>query len=79
MDERPDEAQDLGDALRVDRDGRFVEDEDVGRLHQRVGDPEALAHAARIRLDESSATTGQPDLVEDLVDRPLAPRRRAAR
>ena len=60
--------EDLGHAERVDRGRRLVEDEDVGVLHERVGDAEALEHAARIGLDAVVGPVGQPDLLEDLVD-----------
>ena len=58
---------------------RLVEDQEVGRLDQRVGDAEALAHAARVGLDRGRRPGGQPDLVEDLVDGGLAPRRGGGR
>ena len=46
VDELAEQVQDLDDAERVDRGGRLVEDEQVRRLDQRVGDAEPLAHAA---------------------------------
>ncbi len=56
------------DAERVDGGRWFVEDQDVGVLHERVSDAQALEHAARIRLGLVVGAIGQPDLVEDLVD-----------
>ena len=67
VDQRPEEVEDLDDAERVDGGRRLVEDEDVGRLHQRVGDAEALLHAPRVRLDPVVRAIGQADLLEDLV------------
>jgi hypothetical protein len=70
-DEGAEEVEDLGDAERIDRGRRLVEDQDVRILDQGVGDAEALKHAARVRLGEVIAAGGEPDLVEDLVDRRL--------
>ena len=56
------------DADRVDRRRRLVEDQDVGILDQRVGDAEALEHAARVRVDAVVGAIGHADLLEDLVD-----------
>ena len=48
-DERPEQIEDLGDAERVDRGRRLVEDQDVRILDQGVGDAEPLEHAPRVR------------------------------
>ena len=69
--ERLEQLEDLLDADRVDRGRRFVEDQDVGVLDERVGDPEPLAHAARVRPDLVAAAIREADLAEDLVDRLL--------
>ena len=61
---RRDEGQDLAHALGVDVHRRLVEDEDRRVLHQRVGQAEALAHAARVAPDLAVGHVGQPDLVE---------------
>ena len=50
VDDAPQELEDLDDAERVDRGRRLVEDQDVGVLHERVGDAEALEHAPRVRV-----------------------------
>ena len=67
--ERLEQLEDLLDADRVDRGRRLVEDQDVGVLDERIGDPESLAHAARVRPDLVAAAIRQADLAEDLVDR----------
>ena len=69
--ERLEQLEDLLDADRVDRGRRFVEDQDVGVLDECVGDPEPLAHAARVRPDLVAAAIREADLAEDLVDRLL--------
>ena len=69
LDEAPEELEDLGDAERVDRRGRLVEDQDVGILDQRVGDAEALEHAPRVLLGLVVGPGRQADLLERLVDR----------
>ena len=68
VDELAQEVEDLDDAERIDRGRRLVEDQQVRRLDQRVGDAEPLAHAARVLLDRVVGPIGQPDLLEDLVD-----------
>ena len=68
VDELAQQVQDLDDAERVDRGRRLVEDEQVRRLDQRVGDAEPLAHAARVGLDRIVRPVGQADVGEDLVD-----------
>ena len=55
-------------ARRVDGDRRLVEDQDGGLLDQRVGDAEALAHAAGVRLGLAVGGVLEADLVEQLVD-----------
>ena len=68
VDQPAQQVEDLDHADRVDRRRRLVEDEQVRRLDQGVGDAEPLAHAARVRLDRVVGATRQPDLLEDLVD-----------
>ena len=71
VDQPAQQVEDLDDADRVDRRRRLVEDQQVGRLDQGVGDAEPLAHAARVGVDPVVGAVGQPDLLEDLVDRVL--------
>ncbi len=59
VDEPAQELEDLDDAERVDRRGRLVEDQQVGRLDQRIGDAEPLAHAARVGLDPVVGAIGR--------------------
>ena len=79
VDEPPQQLEDLDHAERVDRGGRLVEDEQVGRLDEGVGDAEPLAHAARVGLDRVVGAIGEADLREDLVDRRSPPRPCAGR
>ena len=78
-DEPAQQVEDLRDAERVDRRRRLVEDQDVGILHERIGDAEPLEHAARVRVGPVVGSVGQADLVEDLVDRRLPLRSRGSR
>ena len=48
--ERAEQVQHFDDAEGVDRGRRLVQDQDVGVLHQGVGDAEALEHAPRVRI-----------------------------
>ena len=57
-------------ALRIDADGRLVEDQDVGIVDQRGGDVEAPLHAAAEGLRLVAGAVGQADQLR-------APRRRA--
>ena len=45
--ERPDHVEQLQGRLRVESGGGLVQNRDRGFLHQDLGEPEALAHAAR--------------------------------
>ena len=67
-DEPAEQVEDLDDADRVDRRGRLVEDQEVRRLDQGIGDAESLAHAAGVGADPVVRTVGESDLGEDLVD-----------
>ena len=66
-----DQGEQLADTLGVDVHRRLVEDEDRRVLHERVGEPEPLAHAAREVADLAVGGVDQPDVVEQ--------RRRCAR
>ena len=68
-DERSEQIEDLGDAERVDRGRRLIEDQNVGILDERIGDAEALEHAARVGVGAVVGARRQADLLEDLVDR----------
>ena len=68
VDEPAQQLEDLDDADRVDRGGRLVEDQEVGRLDQGIGDAEPLAHAAGVGADPVVRAVGEADLGEDLVD-----------
>ena len=66
--EPPEQREQLLHARRVDRDRRLVEDQDGRLLDQGVGDAEALAHAAGVRLGLAVGGVLEADLVEQLVD-----------
>jgi hypothetical protein len=56
-------------ALRVEPVGGLVEDQDLGLAEQRVGEPEALAHAERVGADAPAARRlVEADEVEQRVD-----------
>ena len=57
-------------ALGVEARGRLVEEEDGRVRHQRGGQVEAAAHAARVGLEHPVAGVGQPELLEQLVGPP---------
>ena len=63
-------------ALRVDADGRLVEDEQPRAVQQADADVEPPLHAARVGLGLVVGAVGQADHVEHLVDARagLAPR-----
>jgi hypothetical protein len=69
--QRPHEATDPDDAVRVEAVHRLVEEE-YGRVaQQRAGDPQPLLHAQRVAARPALGRRGEPDLVEDLTDAPL--------
>ena len=55
-------------ALRVEAAGGLVEDHELGRVDERVGDAEALLHAVRVVADLGVGALAQADDVEHLVD-----------
>jgi hypothetical protein len=67
----PDQLQHLRHALRVDADGRLVQNQHVGVLDQGVGDAEALEHAARVGRHRIVGPLGEADLVQQRVDAAL--------
>ena len=58
----------LDSRSRVEARRRLVEDQQCRVVDQRVGEAQALAHAARQRLDVRLALVGQPDDLEQLAD-----------
>ena len=67
-----DEGQQVAPALRVERADGLVEDEHRRPVDERLGDPEPLAHPARVGADPPVGGVGQPDLAR-------GPRRRVPR
>ena len=59
-----DQGEEVAPPLGVERADRLVEDEQARRGDQRLGDPEALAHPARVAADASPRGIGQPDQLE---------------
>ena len=57
-------------ALGVHAVGRFVEEQQIGIVHERLCELDALLHAGRVRLDIAVARLAEPDVVEHFV-RPL--------
>src|SRR5207244_13360375 len=53
---------------RVEPDRRLVEKQDLGVVQQPARDVEALAHAARVRLDPFALATFEADQLEELRD-----------
>ena len=74
MPEVPDEPAHLGHAGGVHAVGRLVEDQELGVLEQRAGDPEPLLHPERVRPESVGAPRGEVDLFQDSLD----PRLRSA-
>ena len=61
-----DQGEQVAPPFRVERADRLVEDQQPRPGHERLGDPEALAHAARVAGDPSPGGIGEPDLLERL-------------
>ena len=62
--ERAQELADLLDARRIEAVGGLVQDQELGILEQRLGQPEPLAHPERVGLHEVVGPLGQPHPVE---------------
>ena len=62
----------IANPARIQAVARLVQDQQPRAAQQRGGQPEALPHAQRVRLDRPAADPGQPDLLQRLVD-PLTP------
>ena len=69
---------DLFGLQRIQTGGGFVEDQDIRSMHQGLGQPKTLRHAGRESAREPPIELGQPDLVEDGVDRVDQPLSREA-
>ncbi len=52
--------------LRIETGGRLVEEQDIGDVHDRPGDHQALSHASRELGDVGPGTVGEPELLEEL-------------
>src|ERR1700704_2150918 len=70
--ELADDLEQLDRRLRVEARGRLVEDRNLRVLHQDLGEPGALAHAAREGLSPLVDHVREPDMDERVVDPPLA-------
>ena len=56
-----DEFEQVAPSRRVERADRLVEDQEARCRDERLRDPEALAHPARIGADPPPGRVGQPD------------------
>ena len=65
-----DERQQVAPALGIERADRLVEDQQARRGDERLGDPEPLAHPARVAADPPARRVGEPDQLE--ASRPRA-------
>ena len=67
--QRADEVADAEDLVRVEADGRFVQDDDARFGEQRVGDPDALAEALGELPDQAAGgAAGEVAVIHDLAD-----------
>ena len=66
--ERTQQLADLLDPGRIEAVGRFVEDQQLGVLEERLGQAEPLAHPEGVGPDEVVGSLGQPHPVQCLVD-----------
>ena len=69
-----DQGADLADLDRVEAGGRLVEDQDVGVVDHRLGQPDPLAKASREVAEDPVLDVRQPAPGDHLADRPPAPR-----
>src|SRR5262249_34341613 len=67
-----DHVEQLGRGLRVEARRRFVEYRDLGVLHQDLGQPQSLAHAARKGAYRMLGDVGEADVAQRLPDPGLA-------
>ena len=68
----------LDPGARVEAGGGLVEQQHLGVVDERVGEAQALLHAARQALDVGVALVGEVDQLEQVADHP-PPRGRPAR
>ena len=61
----PDHVEHVALPLRVEAQGRLVEEDDHRVVHERAGDAEPLAHAAAVGLDEAVAALAEADLGQE--------------
>ena len=59
-----DQREEVAPALRVERADGLVEDQQAGLGDERLGDPEPLAHPARVAGDPAVGGIGEADLLE---------------
>ena len=71
-----DQAADLADLDRVEADGRLVEDQHRRLVHDRLGEPDALAVALRERADHAAVHVAQAAALDRAVDRVASRRAR---
>jgi len=76
--QRAEHRAELADAGGVHAVGRLVQQQQRGVAQQRGREPEALAHALRVRLDLAAGDRGQRDLVQGDLDGVPARQRRPA-
>ena len=65
--EAPHELEHLVASLRVEAVRRLVEHHELGRVHERLGQLDALAHAGRERPDQAHALLLEADLEQHLA------------
>jgi hypothetical protein len=59
----------LATRLRIETGGRLVEDHDLGLVHEREGEGEALTLAARQRVERGVGLVGQREAIDQLGGR----------
>ena len=64
-----DECPQLRAHLRVEPDGRFVEEQELGPVHEAAGDEQAASHPARELVDHDVGASGQVGHFERALDR----------
>ena len=59
-----DQGADRADLVRIEADGRLVQDDEVRFVHQRIGEPDALAESFRELADDAFLDVDQAALLE---------------